>query len=297
MPRWLLHSVLTVLFWGVWGFIPRKLGDISPEQSQVLSILGLLPVIVVLAARRARLGGTRRQRGILLAFAAGFIGCAGNLFFYRLLHAGQSAATVVPLTSLYPLLTVLLAVLVLKEKLLAVQVAGVVVALVSIYFFNAGHEQARSSGWLAQACLPIVFWGVAALLQKMCTNDISAELSTLCFLAALVVGSLGLLGLAPMSWKLPPATWGWGIGLGLFLGLGNLTLLAAFASGGQAAIVSPLTGLYSIVTVPLAVGFLNEQVRPGEWVAIGMAGLAIIGLAWAPSAQARTPRPTKPHQA
>ena len=74
-------------------------------------------------------------------------------------------------------------------------------------------------------------------------------------------------------------------------------MLAAFASGGQAAIVSPLTGLYSIVTVPLAVGFLNEQVRPGEWVAIGMAGLAIIGLAWAPSAQARTPRPTKPHQA
>jgi drug/metabolite transporter (DMT)-like permease len=100
-----------------------------------------------------------------------------------------------------------------------------------------------------------------------------------------------------MSWKLPAATWAWGVGLGLFLGLGNLTLLAAFASGGQAAIVSPLTGLYSIITVPLAVGLLNEQVRAREWLAIGMAALAIIGLAWTPSAQAQTPGPTKPHQA
>jgi threonine/homoserine efflux transporter RhtA len=42
---------------------------------------------------------------------------------------------------------------------------------------------------------------------------------------------------------------------------------------------------------------LNEQVRPREWLAIGMAALAIIGLAWTSSAQAQTAGPTKPRQA
>jgi drug/metabolite transporter (DMT)-like permease len=298
MPRWLLHSILTVVLWGIWGFIPKKLGDISPEQSQLLSILGLLPVMGVLAGRRQRLVGARRKRGILVALAAGLVACAGNLFFYRLMHAGPGAATVVPLTSLYPLLTVVLAVLVLKEKLLAIHVAGIGLALVSIYFFNAGREESASASWLALASLPILCWGVAALLQKLCTNDISAELSTLGFLAALVVGSLGLLALAPMSWRLAPATWGWGIALGLSLGLGNLTLLAAFAAGGQAAIVSPLTGLYSMVTVILAVGFLEEKVTPREWAAIAIAGLAIVALAWTTSAAGAEPAPGRtPNQA
>jgi drug/metabolite transporter (DMT)-like permease len=215
-----------------------------------------------------------------VAFVAGLVGNAGNLFFYQLINAGQSAATVVPLTSLYPLVTVLLAFLILKEKLGPIAMAGIGLALVSIYFFNVGREEAFSAAWFARALLPVLLWGVAGLLQKICTNDISAELSTLCFLAAFVVGSAALMAFKPMAWQLPPPVWGWGIALGLFLGLGNLTLLAAFSSGGKAAVVSPMAGLYSIVTIPLAVGLLGEKVRPREWVAIGLALVAVTALAW-----------------
>jgi len=170
------------------------------------------------------------------------------------MNAGQSAATVVPFTSLYPLVTVVLAVVLLKEKLNGVQTGGIALALVSIYFFNVGREEQFSLAWLAFALLPIVLWGIAGLLQKLCTNDISAELSTLCFLAALAAFSVFLLAFRPLTWQLTSADWIWAIALGLFLGLGNLTLLAAFAAGGKAAIVSSLAGLYSVVTVPLAVG-------------------------------------------
>jgi drug/metabolite transporter (DMT)-like permease len=83
-----------------------------------------------------------------------------------------------------------------------------------------------------------------------------------------------------MSWDLSWAQWLWGVALGLSLGLGNLTCLAAFANGGKAAVVSPLTGLYSLVTVMLSVGLLGEKVRPREWIAIALAFAAIIALAW-----------------
>lgn len=287
MPRWLFYSTLTVLFWGVWGFIPRKLAMMPAEQSQVISALGLLPIMAALGVRRSLLAGARMRRGCFIAFVAGLVGSLGNLAFYRLMNAGQSAATVVPFTSLYPLVTVVLAVVLLKEKLNAVQFAGIGLALVSIYFFNVGREERFSLGWLAFALLPILLWGVAGLLQKLCTNDISAELSTLCFLAALASFSAFLLALRPMNWKLSIADWIWAIALGVFLGLGNLTLLAAFAAGGKAAIVSSLAGVYSVVTVPLAVGLLDEKVRSREWLAIVLALLAVVGLA----CEKQTPSP------
>jgi drug/metabolite transporter (DMT)-like permease len=280
MPRWLIYSSLTVLFWGVWGFIPRKLAMLPAEQSQVISALGLLPIMAALGARQSLLSGARVKRGCFIAFAAGLVGSLGNLVFYRLMNAGQSAATVVPFTSLYPLVTVVLAVVLLKEKLNGVQSAGIGLALVSIYFFNVGREERFSLGWLAFALLPILLWGVAGLLQKLCTNDISAELSTLCFLAALAAFSALLLALRPMTWHLSNNAWTWAIALGLFLGLGNLTLLAAFAAGGKASIVSCLAGLYSVVTVPLAVGLLDERVHSREWLAIALALFAVVGLAW-----------------
>src|SRR5262249_34163060 len=161
---------------------PRLLDQMSPEQMQVISTLGLFPVMAALAWRRERLSGTNVKRGCALAFAAGLVGSAGMLAFYHLINAGHGPATVVPFTSLYPLVTVLLAVILLKEKLNGIQVAGIALALVSIYFFNAAREAPFSVGWLAFALLPVLLWGVSGLLQKLCTNDISAELSTLCFL-------------------------------------------------------------------------------------------------------------------
>lgn len=282
MSRWLFLSILTVLFWGVWGFIPRKLGAMPAEQSQLISTLGLLPVIAALAFGRTRLSGTRVARGCWLGFAAGIVGGVGTLFFYRMMSAGESAATVVPLTSLYPLVTIVLAVVFLKEKLFGVQIAGIALALVSIYFFNVGREEPFSVRWLAFALLPIGLWGIAALLQKLSTNEIPAELSTLCFLTAMIPVALALLVLQPMTWQLTSSALGWAAALGLFFGLGNLTLLAAFAAGGKAAIVSPLTSLYSVVTIPLAVGVLGEKVHPREWLAIALALAAVLAFAWEP---------------
>src|SRR5690349_7456022 len=110
MPRWLLFALLTVLLWGGWGFASRKLGSaLSAEQTFVISTVAILPVMAVLATRKSSAQG-RTARGVTVAIAGGLFGGAGNLAFYRLLNAGEKAATTVPLTALYPVVTILLAV-------------------------------------------------------------------------------------------------------------------------------------------------------------------------------------------
>src|SRR5437870_7878450 len=125
MPRWLIWSLVALLSWGVWAILSKLIGDaLSAAHSQALSTVGLVPVMVALGFS-GRVSATGHPlQGILAAFAAGVLGCSGNIAYYEALKRGGKAATVVPLTALYPLVTIVLAVALLKEKLNRIQIAG-----------------------------------------------------------------------------------------------------------------------------------------------------------------------------
>src|ERR1044071_3348051 len=116
MPRWLLWSLAALLSWGAWAILSKLIdAALSAAHSQALSTVGLLPVMIALGFS-GRFSTTRQPfRGILPAFAAGVLGCAGNVAYYHALNRGGKAATVVPLTALYPLVTIVFAVIFLKE--------------------------------------------------------------------------------------------------------------------------------------------------------------------------------------
>ncbi|HAM73598.1 MAG TPA: hypothetical protein DCM86_18350 [Verrucomicrobiales bacterium] len=281
MPRWLLWSLLAVVCWGLWAVTARFIGEaLTAAQSQALSTLGILPVLLALASssRSSVIGNARRGR--IIAFASGAVVCAGNVAYYHALGLGEKAATVVPLTALYPVVTVLLATLLLRERLNAVQWAGTLLAGVAIWLFNVTGLAGLSSGWLPYALAPILLWGIGGFLQKLSTAHLSGELSTLWFLWAFVPATAGILWVDPLARSPEPRTWIFAAALGLLFGLGNLGLLKAFASQGKASVISPLAGLYPVVSVPAAILLFGERVGGREWAAIALAVAGAIALAW-----------------
>jgi drug/metabolite transporter (DMT)-like permease len=281
MPRWLLWSVVALVSWGVWAILAKVLGDaLSAAQSQALSTLGILPVILALALRKGSTTPGNRVRGVLCAFAGGALGCVGNMAYYDALSRGARAATVAPLTALYPLVTIVLAVLLLRERLNAVQRGGVLLSLVAIYMFNVQREEGLLSVSLAYALIPIACWGVAGFLQKLSTNHISGELSTLWFLAAFVPVAVFILARKSLPTAITSQTWLTVVALGLFFALGNYGILAAFASHGKASIITPLTALYPIVSVPIAILFFGERVGWRESAGILLALGSVAALSY-----------------
>ena len=279
MPRWLIHTLLTMLLWGGWGVVSKPLSStLSAWEMQALSTFGLLPVILVLACSRSLRTGANPRRGFLQAFAAGLIVSAGNAAYYKALALGGKAAAVTPLTSLYPLVTILLALGLLQERLNSVQAAGVGVSLLAIYVFNVGGETEFLSPWLVFALVPILLWGVGALLQKLSTRHASNELSTLAFLLGFIPVALLIPIFQRIGWQLTGKTWGFVFLLGALFALGNLTLIFAYGSGGKGSIVTPLASLYSLVTIPLAVAILGEQISLREWIGIALALGAVVAL-------------------
>ena len=176
-------------------------------------------------------------------------------------------------------MTIVLAVLLLRERLNRSQIYGIGLSLAAIYLLNKGGGGVLNSA-LVYVFLPIGFWGVTGFLQKLCTNDVSGERSTFFFLMAFVPSSVIILLAQPLPAGLATKTWIWGIALGLFFGVGNLAILLAFAREGKASVITPLTGLYPVVSIPLAVIGFGEKISAREGFGIVLALGSVLLLSW-----------------
>ena len=137
IPAWLIYSILTLLLWGIWGAISKVISShINAYTNQVLFALGMLPLLPLVCFSPRLKVCTQRERGILYAFITGILGGTGNIVFFESLMVGGKASVVVPLTSLSPIVTVLLGYVVLRERLTNVQKAGFVLAVVAIYLLS-----------------------------------------------------------------------------------------------------------------------------------------------------------------
>jgi transporter family protein len=134
---WMLLSLATVLLWGSWGLQSKLIVDrISPWMNQVLFSIGLLPLLIwMFFWKNLRQAAGQPRKGAAYGLLTGIFGGLGNVTFYLALSRGK-AAVIVPLVGLAPLITVVLALVVLKESMNRAQMVGVVLALISIYFLS-----------------------------------------------------------------------------------------------------------------------------------------------------------------
>ena len=134
-PVWLWYALLGVFLWGLWGFLSKIGSDnASPMQMQILFTLGMLPVALgMLVQMRGKLD--RDRVGITFGLLSGVATGVGTLGYFAALR-DQNASVVAPLTGVFPVLTVILAFVVLRERLNKVQMGGMILALVSIVILS-----------------------------------------------------------------------------------------------------------------------------------------------------------------
>lgn len=134
--RWFWYSMLCVLCWGGWALL-SKFGsrEIPPETMQFLFTIGSVPIaIALLIARRFKL--EKSPKGISYGLLNGVLSAVGSLALFAAYHTNGNTAVVTASTALYPMITVLLAVTILREKFGLVQFAGLGFAAVAIVIFS-----------------------------------------------------------------------------------------------------------------------------------------------------------------
>lgn len=134
--RWFWYSLVCVLCWG--GFaLCSKLGssEIPPKTMQFLFTIGAVPVcMALLVARRFKLENS--PKGIFYAVLNGVLAGVGGLTLFAAYHTNGNTSLITAASALYPMVTVLLALTILRERLRIIQVVGLGFAAIALVIFS-----------------------------------------------------------------------------------------------------------------------------------------------------------------
>jgi transporter family protein len=134
--RWFWCCMFCLACYVPWIFFSKLGGnEIPPRTMQYLFNWGGLPVgVLFLALRRFRL--ENNFKGISYGLIVGLLSALGQLALFGAYHGSANTSVVTVITSLFPLVTVILAVIFLRERLTRTQVAGIGFAIVAIAIFS-----------------------------------------------------------------------------------------------------------------------------------------------------------------
>jgi len=129
--NWLISCLVAMVCWGFWGFLMKLASEhFSWHQMFVVTnIVALAASLLIFVLLKPSINVY--SPGFIYAFLAGVAGALALIAFYAALGAGK-AIIVVPLTALYPVITIILSYLILNEKIALVKGVGIMLALVAI---------------------------------------------------------------------------------------------------------------------------------------------------------------------
>ena len=136
MKEWGVYSLMALVVWGFWGFLPKiAVNSLDPKTAFIYEVMGGVATgVIVFFIFRPELAGAE-MRGIIPSVLTGVAGYIGLLCFLYALRGGK-VSVIAPLTALYPVVSLALAMIFLKERVSPIQLTGIVLAVVSVFLIS-----------------------------------------------------------------------------------------------------------------------------------------------------------------
>lgn len=274
---WMLYAGLLVLFWGVWGAfssLPITLYGYPDEMVYVIwAVVMIIPAVFALRGQTF----DRRPRAAVYGLLIGLTGAGGQLLLFNALSTGP-AYLIFPIISISPAITVIMAVILLRERLNAIAVVGLVAALAAIVLFSvsSGSAEGASGPWLIIAILVSIAWGVQAFFMRKAATIGVNDATTFSWMAisGLILTPFAIIAMGGLPldapWQAPVLT----AGTQLLNAVGALFLVMAL-SRGKASVVAPTTNALAPV-LTILVSLVVYQTLPSIFGTIAIV-LALIG--------------------
>ena len=137
MSAGFLTALATLFFWGFGNFIAKIASNIGGGKVVFWDRLGSLIIVIILVsfvgkgAWKYSFSWQQAVLGMLVGITTGI----GTYLFYQLLSK-NSASWTVAITSVYPIVTIIFALIFLHEKLRIREAVGIFFGLVSVYLLS-----------------------------------------------------------------------------------------------------------------------------------------------------------------
>jgi uncharacterized membrane protein len=269
--------------WGVWGAlieIPEKYID-PPFPSTLGYVVWSITMIpcALLALRNVHWKLEREYKSVLYGSAVGFSGSLGQLILFWVLTKGP-AYIIFPIICLSPMVTIILSVLMLRERAHKLGVTGIVLSLVAIFLLSLQEPKTshvHGYSWLVWTIAVFLMWGMQACLMKSSTPSITSEgLFFYMATTAVLLSPLALL-MTHFSVRI-----NWGLSgpfltafIQILTPIGALLLIYAIRAGKAIIVVPMVNGLFPMITITLSL--LIYRRIPGQYNLLGIV-LALVAI-------------------
>jgi len=261
--------------WGVWGAftsLPSEHGFPDTLTYIVWALTMIAPAIWALWRADKRL--QRDARSVMLGLAIGLLGAGGQMLLFRAVTIGPTYL-IFPIVSLSPVVTILLSMVLLRERTGMLGVAGIILAVISLPLFDYSPEAATHhyGGWFVLALAVTLAWGLQAYFIKLANASMSAEGI---FVYMMLTGLLFI----PVAFALTdfskPINYGlsgpWlAAAVQVLNAIGALLLVYAFRYG-KAIVVSPLVNAGApLLTTLISLSIAGTLPGPYKLTGVGLA--------------------------
>lgn len=135
MSSWLPAALASLVFFGLWGFFTKlSVNHVDPKSALIFQTVGVL-IIGLFTLSSIHFKPATDGKGFTYAVITGLTYGIGCLFYFVAASKGK-IMTIVTLTSLYPVVTIVLSYLLLKEDINLRQCIGIMLAFVAIILMS-----------------------------------------------------------------------------------------------------------------------------------------------------------------
>jgi drug/metabolite transporter (DMT)-like permease len=282
-----IFGLVAALGWGLADFggavISRRIGSVPTVLISQASGAVVMAVVLVLGGQ----GVDALTPTLGWVLVGGIVAAAAYASHYRALQLGP-VSVVSPIGAAYALVGVALAVVLLGERLSAVELGGAVVTVLGVMLASADlrallegtHERAPG---LPLALLSALLFGVAGYILAWLSREVGWALALWASRTMLVVAlalPASLVGRRAVWSQVTP---GVGIVGAIAVGMADLLGVATYAAGAERGFVSVVivaSSVFPLIAVALSVLLLHERPVANQYVGVGLVvvGLLMLGL-------------------
>ncbi len=290
---WLSFSLITMVLWGVWGAfigLPNEKGFPDTLSYIVWSITMIPPALLVMY--RAGWKIKHDLRSLVMGCVIGLLGAGGQMLLFHAVKVGPTYL-IFPVISLSPVITIVLSIFILKERVGKFGIGGIILAITSLPMFDLsfGGGVGNVGSWFPLAVLVLLAWGMQSYFMKLANATMNVESI---FFYMMVMG----LAFIPVAWYATdfssPINLGFeGPGLAAIIqvlnAVGALALVYAFRYG-KAIVIAPLVNAGApLITSIIAMLMAGTMPSVTKLLAIALAIAAALLLALQPDESVSIP--------
>ena len=173
---WLFYTIFTVGAWGLWGALINSTAEAGFPETLGYCVWALTMIPPALIA--LHLVGWKLEcnlSAILYGCAAGFLGAGGQLILFKTLRTAP-AHLVFPFIALSPVVTIVMALIISRERARLKGWLGIIMALIAGVFLSYSEGNSGGIGlWVFLALLVFLAWGIQGFVISYANRTMRAE--------------------------------------------------------------------------------------------------------------------------